>query len=287
MQRPLGNTGVSVNAIGLGGMPLSLKGRPDEADGMKVVQAAVEFGVDFIETANVYCQDETDIGHNERLIAKALRAVDAFDKVKIATKGGLARPGGEWTICGKPDDLRRACEDSLRALGVDSIFLYQLHAPDPDVPFADSIGELAKLKQEGKIEHVGLSNVDLAKLNEAQSIVRIETVQNRCNPVCKRDFESGLIKACEEQNVTFLPYSPVGGHFGHMELKDHPDLVAIAKKHNTSSYNVCLAWLLGKSPRMLPIPGASKVTSIEASCSATDVALSEDEMRTIDGLSDL
>lgn len=286
MRRAIGKTGISVNAIGLGGMPLSLKGRPDEADAIKVVHAAVEQGVDFIDTANVYCIDDEDIGHNERLIAKALRSANAFERVKIATKGGLARPGGEWTVHGKPGALRRACEASLVALGVERIFLYQLHAVDADVPFADSVGELQKLQQEGKIEHVGLSNVSLDQLNEAQAIVRIESVQNRCNPVCKRDFASGLIQACENQEVTYLPYSPVGGHFGHVQLKDHPVLVALGEAHNTSSYNICLAWLLHKSSAILPIPGASKVKSIVSSCAAPAILLKESEIAEIDGLSD-
>jgi aryl-alcohol dehydrogenase-like predicted oxidoreductase len=270
-----------VFAIGLGGMPLSLQGRPDEKAGIAVIHAALDAGVNFIDTANVYCLDDDDLGHNERLIAKALKTYPQGNAVTVATKGGMTRPRGSWGMEGRPAKLRAACEKSLRALGVDAIALYQLHGPDDRVPFADSVGELARLKQEGKIRHVGLSNVSVQQLDAAQKNVRIESVQNECNPSQNGDVRSGLIRACAGQRVTYLPYSPVGGHYGHRNLTKHPVLTKLAKAHGTSPYCIALAWLLSLGNPVLPIPGASKISSIQDSVKAIHVKLSPEDLRQI------
>lgn len=280
-RRELGQTGIRVFPIGLGAMPLSLRGRPDERTAIGVIHAAIEAGVDFIDTANTYCLDDGDIGHNERLIAKALKTHPRGPSVTVATKGGMTRPGGAWGTDGRPAKLRAACEQSLKALGVEAITLYQFHWPDDRVPFLESVGELARLKQEGTIRHVGLSNVTLEQLNAAQRIVRIESVQNECNPTRQDDVRSGLIGACARQGVTYIAYSPVGGHFGHRQLARHPVLARLAQARGVSPQRIALAWLLGLGENVLPIPGASRAASIQDSAQAASLELTQEERRRI------
>jgi aryl-alcohol dehydrogenase-like predicted oxidoreductase len=283
MRRNLGRTGVEIFAVGLGGMSMSIQGRPDEPRSLATISAALDAGVEFIDTADVYCLDENDIGHNERLIGKALAARHSGNAY-VATKGGLRRPNGAWTRDGRPEHLRAACEHSLRALGVERIFLYQLHAPDPNVPFHESIGALARLREEGKIQHVGLSNVDERQLETAQKIVRIESVQNRANVLVRADFETGMVRACAVQGVTFLAYSPVGGGRGHVRLAQEPLLIELAAKYQTSPYCIALAWLLAKGDNVVPIPGASRPESIRDSVRAVSVELHPDDVRRLDGM---
>lgn len=285
MKRHIGKTGVEVNAIGFGGMPLSINGRPNEPEAIKVIHAALDADIDFIDTANVYCVDDNDLGHNEALIKKALLSWRSDKPIYVATKGGLRRPGGDWITNGQPKELRRACESSIKALGVDHLFLYQLHAPDSKVPLADSVGEISRLQEEGKVLHVGLSNVSAAELNWAQKIVRIETVQNRFNPMCQRDLFNGVISACQEQKVTYIAYSPVGGGGHHVEMAEHPTLVEIAREHKATPYQIMLSWCLSKGNQMLPIPGASKVKNVLSSAAAVQIQLSAEEIKRIDEFS--
>ena len=285
MRRSVGRTGVEIFAVGLGGMSMSIQGRPDEQRSLATLHAALDAGVDFIDTADVYCLDDSDLGHNERLIGKALAARGRPGNVHVATKGGMRRPNGAWTRDGRPEHLRAACERSLRALGVERIFLYQLHAPDPNVPFEDSVGALARLREEGKIQHVGLSNVDERQLAIAQKIVRIESVQNRANVLVRADFETGMVRACAAQGVTFLAYSPVGGGRGHVRLAQQPLLTELARRYQTSPYCIALAWLLAKGENVVPIPGASRPESILDSVKAVNVELQAQDVRLLDGMS--
>jgi aryl-alcohol dehydrogenase-like predicted oxidoreductase len=278
--RSLGTSGIAVSCIGLGGMPLSIQGRPDEAHCIAVIHAALDAGIDFLDTADVYCLDDTEIGHNERLIAKALAAWPSASVV-IATKGGLERPGGAWVSNGRPEHLRAACERSLRALGVDQIDLYQLHSPDPAVPLADSVGALSDLRSEGKIRHVGLSNVDVSHIREAQGIVPIASVQNRCNLFDTSSFENGVIAYCEAHDIAFLPHSPVGGHRGHTRLAQHEEIGHMAARLYVTPYELALAYLLASSPVMIPIPGASRTASVQSSARAADIALSAEDVDAI------
>ena len=281
--RGLGASGIMVSSIGLGGMPMSLSGRPSEADAVRVIHAALDAGVTFIDTADVYCVDHTDIGHNERLIARALRGWSGHADVIVATKGGLERPGGDWTTNGRPAHLRAACEASLLALGVESIALYQLHAPCDDHPFEDSVGALARLREEGKVQHVGLSNVSVDEITTAQSIVPIVSVQNRCNPHDTSAWDDGVLARCDADGMAFLPYSPVGGSHGKGDLASDPSLREVAARHGASPYEVALAWLLASSPMMIPIPGASRVSSALSSARAGALTLTELDMATLDG----
>ncbi|HEY7841506.1 MAG TPA: aldo/keto reductase [Gammaproteobacteria bacterium] len=282
-RRRLGD--IDVTAIGLGAMPLSLAGRPDEAAGIKVVRAFLDGGGDLIDTANVYCIDGRETGHNERLIRKALREAGAGN-VTVATKGGLTKEGSGWDPDGRPESLRRSCEQSLADLGVSRIFLYQLHAPDPDVPFADSVGELARLREAGKIAHVGLSNVNVAQIREALSILPVASVQNKCNISCKRAFRDGVVDFCRAHGIAFIPHSPVGGHRAQSRLGRSRVLVDLAREKSVTAAQIALAWLLHKGSHVIPIPGASRVGSIESSLAALDVRLEDGEIAALDALAD-
>ena len=272
--------------IGLGAMPLSIAGRPDETQAFDVIEAFVEGGGNFIDTANVYCLDDSEIGHNERLINRALTRIGKREAVLVATKGGMRRPGGAWKVDAKPKWLRTSCEKSLKDLGSNVIALYQLHAPDPKVNFGDSLGELIRLKEEGKVLHIGLSNVDPKELEFALRHTMIASVQNRCNPFFKRDFANGLIRMCRSKGVAYIPYSPVGGHHGHMRLPANPLFRRFSEKYDASPYCVALAWLLQKGGHIISIPGASKVSSVRDAPRALDVKLERDDIAQIDRLLD-
>jgi aryl-alcohol dehydrogenase-like predicted oxidoreductase len=280
--RPLGRTGKRIYPIGFGAMSLSQDRRPEEKIAIAVIHAALRGGVTFIDTADSYCLNDAEAHHNERLIAKALKLHPLGKNVTVATKGGYSRPRGTWLLDAHPEKLRRACEGSLAALGTDSITLYQLHHPDPNVPLADSVGALARLKEEGKIKHIGLSNVTLGQLVEAQKIVRIDSVQNRSNPFAKDDLRNGLVAACFQQGVTYIAHDAVGGHNGHLQKFRHVVLASIGAAHGVSPYQVALAWLLAQEPHIVPIPGASKEASITDSADAAKLELSEMELRQID-----
>lgn len=282
-QVQLGRTGRRVTRIGLGGMPLSIPGRPDREDAKQVIRRAVELGVNFIDTADVYCMDESDVGHNERLIAETLDELGARDDVLVATKGGLVRPEGRWERDGRPEQLRRACEHSLRMLATDRIGLYQLHAPDPGVPFADSVGEMARLYDEGKVAAVGLSNVSLMQLQAALAIVPVTSVQNRYNPWDRSSELEGIIRYCDQNSITFLPYSPVGGRRRVLLLRESEELRIIGKRHGGASpEELVLAWMLGVSPSLVPIPGAKRVESIESSVRAESLRLDDRTRRELE-----
>jgi aryl-alcohol dehydrogenase-like predicted oxidoreductase len=275
--RMLGSSGLAVGAVGLGGMYMSIQGRPSEDDAVRTIHAALDAGVTLIDTADVYCIDHKDIGHNERVIARALRE-KAHDGVVVATKGGLERPNGSWTRNARPASLRAACERSLKALGVSSIQVYQLHAPDPAVPFAESVGELARLRTEGKIAHVGLSNVSVEEMDQAVGIVPIVSVQNRWNPQHRAPETDGVLAHCTKLGIAFLPYSPFGGASGAVSLSGVGSLAAEAKKRGVSPHRLVLAWMLAKSAVVIPIPGARRATSVVDSAGAADIDLRAEDV---------
>jgi aryl-alcohol dehydrogenase-like predicted oxidoreductase len=282
MKRPLGHSIFAVEPIGLGGMPLSIQRRPDERAALAVIEAFIAGGGDHIDTAISYCLDEHDFGHNERLIAKALQKLDRSDVV-VATKGGLTRPEGRWEVDCSPKWLRHCCEQSVATLGA-PIPLYYLHTVDPSVPLAESLGELVRLREEGKIAAIGLSNVNARQLDEALRLTRIAAVQNRCNVLDTRDFESGLVEHCRMLGIAYVAYSPVGGHSGHRRLDQQPTLARIATKHGTTPYVVALAWLLAQGPHIVAIPGATRVASIESSLTAARVQLDAEDLTALAAL---
>ncbi|SNX65807.1 aryl-alcohol dehydrogenase-like predicted oxidoreductase [Streptomyces sp. TLI_55] len=275
---------VEVSAIGLGGMPMSIEGRPDEARSLATLHAALDAGVTLIDTADAYHVGADEVGHNETLIAKALASHDRGGDVLVATKGGHLRPGdGSWTLDGRPEHLKAACEASLRRLGVEAIGLYQFHRPDPRVPYADSVGAVRDLLDEGKIRMAGISNANPEQIRQANDILggRLVSVQNQFSPAF-RSSEPEL-ELCDELGVAFLPWSPLGGISRAGELGSaYAPFARIAEVHGVSPQRVCLAWMLAKSPVVVPIPGASRPETILDSLAAADLTLSAAEIATLD-----
>lgn len=281
--RSVGVDGHQVSAVGFGGMPLSIQGRPDESQAVRVIHAALDAGMTLVDTADVYCLDHEDIGHNERLVAKALAAwTGDSDRIVVATKGGLERPDGRWTRNGRPEHLRAATDASLAALGVERIDLYQLHAPDPDVEFEESVGALAALRSEGKIDKVGLSNVSVEEIRSAEAIVPVASVQNRLNPFFREAVDGGVVDYCGENGIAFLAYSPVGGGRLNKKLPDHETVSSIADRYGVSPHALVLAWVLAKGPSVIIIPGARTVEHVLDSASAAEIELTPDDIRAID-----
>jgi len=281
--RTLGASGLEVGAVGAGCMYLSISERPTEEEAVRTLHAAFDAGVTLLDTADVYCLDHRDIGHNERLIARALgERKGARTPVVVATKGGLERPNGAWVRNARPSHLRRACEASLSALGVERIDVYQLHAPDPSVPLQDSLGEIVRLRAEGKIAHVGLSNVSVREIEEASAIVPIVSVQNRWNPGHRTPEIDGVLAHCTRHGIAFLPYSPFGGAGGAQRLGAMGHLAAEARRHGVSPHRLVLAWMLAKSPHVIAIPGVRRVASIVDSAAAPEIVLSSDELARVE-----
>ncbi len=267
--------------IGLGGMPLSLNDRPDEGAAISVIHASLEAGVTLIDTADVYCIDDDDIGHNERLIAKALREwPGSLDDVIVGTKGGITRPEGRWERDGRPEHLHAACDRSLRALGIERIDLYQFHAPDMRVPFSDSVGALAELQSAGKIKWVGLSNVTVEEIKEAERIVPVVTVQNRLSPFFREALEGGVVDYCADRGIGFLAYSPVGGGRLNKRLVDNRVVVDLGHNYNASPHAVVLAWVLAQGRTIFAIPGARTVAHAVDSANAASLDLSAEDLET-------
>jgi len=283
-QRRIGDR--TVSAIGLGGMPMSIEGRPDEARSIATIHAALDAGVTLIDTADSYHLNPTDVGHNEILIAKALRLAGASaDDVLVATKGGHRRPGdGSWYTQGGADYLKKACEASLQRLDVEAIGLYQFHRPDPATPYEESVGALRDLLDEGKILMAGISNANPDQIRLAQQILggRLVSVQNQFSPSF-RSSEPEL-ELCTELGIAFLPFSPLGGMGQAGDLGAlYPAFAEVAAAHGVSPQQVCLAWELAKSPVVIPIPGASRPESVRDSAKAGDLRLSAEELARLDG----
>lgn len=283
MKRFIGRTGHSVNAIGLGAWQLSNVRRPSEEQAVSVIKAAIEAGIDFIDTADCYCADDTEFGHNERLV-KAGVEFFASSRIRIATKAGIRRPGGAWQPDGRPEWITSCCDASLTRLGTDCLFLYQLHKPDPQVPIEETVTAMRDLQTAGKIQHIGLSNVDQPTLERALAVARIETVQNECNPWANVDVDSGLIEFCETQAISYLPYRPVGGSEHHGALASDPTLRELAERYQTSTYCVLLNWLLGLGAHVIPIPGATRLSSVVDSLRATDFEIDAADRQRLDNL---
>lgn len=289
-QRSIGDVQVSV--IGLGGMPMSVDGRPDEDRSIRTIHAALDAGVTLIDTADAYCRAAADVGHdefghNEALVAKALRTWGGdASAVLVATKGGHTRTeSGDWPLDGSPEYLKRAAKASAQRLGVDAIGLYQHHRPDPAVPYEETIGALRDLLDEGVIRQAGISNADLDQIRLAQTLLdgRLASVQNQFSPA----FRSSRIELelCAELGIAFLPWSPLGGIGSAAELGDHyAENAAIAHERGVSPQQVALAWELALSPTVIPIPGSSRPESILDSVGAASLTLTPDEIARLDAV---
>jgi aryl-alcohol dehydrogenase-like predicted oxidoreductase len=257
-----------VNRLGFGAMRVcgpNVWGPPkeDRAGAHKVLRRAFELGCNFFDTADSYGPHV-----DEEMIAEALHPYP--EGLVIATKGGLLRPRpGAWDPDGRPEHLKRALDGSLKRLRLERIDVYQLHAPDPKVPFADSVGALADAQKAGKIRHVGISNVSLQQLEQARRICPIVSVQNEYN-LADRSSED-VLKACERLGIAFLPWYPLGA--GAVLKQDK--VKSIAKKLHATAAQVAISWLLRKSPAMLPIPGTSSLEHLQKNCAAADLQLSD------------
>jgi pyridoxine 4-dehydrogenase len=262
---------LTVNRLGFGAMRITGQGvwgdPPDHDKAIATLRRAVELGVNFIDTADSYGPDVS-----ENLIAEALYPYP--DDLVIATKGGYLRPGpDQWKPDGRPEHLRSVCEGSLRRLRLEQIPLYQLHRPDPDVPYAESVGTLAELQKEGKIRHIGVSNVSEEQLREAQRVASIVSVQNRYN-VTDRSSQQ-VLDVCEQESLVFLPWAPI------KEAGRNVGVLNAARRLGATEYQVVIAWLLSSSPAMLPIPGTSSPDHVAENIAAAALELTGDEERAI------
>lgn len=281
-QRRLGDR--TVGAIGLGAMPMSAREHHDEALAVRTIHAALDAGVTLIDTADAYCWDEGAFGHNEQLVARALKEYGAAARdVVVATKGGHTRRGREWHLDGRPEYLRTACEGSLRRLGTEGIGLYQHHRPDPEVDYAETIGGLRSLLDDGLVVRAGISNADPDQIRLAHGILGdgLVSVQNEYSPRFRSSRPE--LDLCTELGLAFLPWSPLGGMGQAADLGDRfATFAAVAADRNVSPQQVALAWELAQSPGVVPIPGASRVESVQDSTAAGGLALTAEEVARLD-----
>ena len=260
-----------VRRMGFGAMRITGSGiwgdPPDAGQAKATLRRAVELGVNFIDTADSYGPHVS-----EELIAETLYPYP--DGLVIATKGGLVRPGpGRWDADGRPEHLREACEGSLRRLRLDQIPLYQFHRPDPAVPLAESLGMLVQLKNEGKIRHIGVSNVSGNQLRAAEQITPVVSVQNRYNAADRKS--EAMVDTCELEQLAFLPWAPI------QQADSNPAVAQAAKRHGASPRQIVLAWLLARSPQILPIPGTGSPEHVETNIAAAAIELAPDEVTAI------
>jgi aryl-alcohol dehydrogenase-like predicted oxidoreductase len=273
-----------VSEIGFGACLLSNEGRPEEAQAIATIHVALEAGVSLIDTADAYAVSEEDFGHNELLVRRALaRYGSGAGGVLVATKGGHTRQGRAWGKDGRPEHLKRACRDSLRRLGVEAIGLYQLHWPDPLVPYAESVGALSDLLDEGLIEMAGISNADSSLIAVGLEVLggRLASVQNELSVAVRSSAaEVGL---CAERGIAFLAYQPLGGKAAAAGLgARHRCLQQVADARAVSPQRVALTWLLTKAPNVIPIPGARRPETIADSLQAWAIQLTPGEMELLD-----
>jgi aryl-alcohol dehydrogenase-like predicted oxidoreductase len=278
-QRRIGD--LTVSAIGLGAMPLSTKeDRPSPEEAERTVHAALDAGVTLIDTADAYARDESEFGHNEELVARALRSWSGdASTVLVATKGGHTRRGTDWELDGSPAYLRRACEASLRRLGVDAIGLHQFHRPDPATPWEESIGALRALHDDGLVRMVGISNASIPQIDSARAILgdALVSVQNQFSPGWRSSADE--LAHCAALGLAWLPWSPFGGVSAAGSLDAAaPEFAAVAEELGVSVYRVTLAWHLAQADVVVPIPGASRAESIVDSAAAADLQLSPDQL---------
>lgn len=284
--RAIVNKNISL-PFGMGAMPLSIVGRPNEHDAIDIILHFLAEGGNFIDTADVYGINNNDLGHNERLIAKAIKKYGYSEDLIIATKGGASRPQDGWGLGnGHPEYLRKACENSLQNLKIESHFLYYLHGPDSKVPLSDSLVELVRLKEEGKIQNIGISNVDLDQLNTALKLTPIAAVQNRCNLFCKEDITNGLIDFCSAQQIAYVAYCPLGGWHEHKNLLRHSIIQQLVDKYQTDYYGIALAWLLQVN-KIIPIPGMDKKKHVTMNKKAAFLSLTSEDVLLLGSLPDL
>jgi aryl-alcohol dehydrogenase-like predicted oxidoreductase len=278
-QRTLGTR--EVGAIGYGAMPLSVAGHPDEDQALATLRAALDAGVTLVDTADAYSVGQADFGHGEEVVARLLRRLGVGpDEVVVATKGGHTRTADDgWDLDGRPEYLLGAARDSCARLGTDAIDLYQFHRPDPKVPWAESMGGLRDVLDRGLARTVGVSNADPDQIREARAIVgdAFVSVQNELSPSFRQSDRE--VAVCDELGLAFLAWSPLGGIGAAARLgSEHAAFAEVAAERGVSPQQVCLAWLLAKSPQVIPIPGASRPETITDSAAASALELTPPEL---------
>jgi aryl-alcohol dehydrogenase-like predicted oxidoreductase len=278
--RRLGPDGPSVSVVGLGGMLLSITGRPPADQAHRVIKSALEFGITLFDTSDAYCLDEHEMGHNERLLTLGLEGFR--DRVVVMSTVGLRRPGGAWTVDSHPDYLKEAVERSLKNQGVSALDVAYLYAPDGRVPYEESVGALARLKEEGKIKYVGVCNVDMDHLRRAESVTAIQAVQNRWHPQARQAEKEGIIEYCADKNIAFVGYAPFGGTLGAPTLTTLGKLSDQARRRRLSPYQLVLAWMTNKAPNLFVVPGARRSESVEDSAGAGSVEFDADAVRAVE-----
>jgi aryl-alcohol dehydrogenase-like predicted oxidoreductase/histidinol phosphatase-like enzyme/adenylate kinase family enzyme len=264
-------------------MRLSTERFRDDSSAIAVLHAAFDAGITLLDTADSYCWDETERGHNERLIARALSTWHGDrSRVQIATKGGLTRPNGRWEPNGRAKHLVAACESSRRALGIDRIALYQLHAPDPRTPLSTSVRALSALKGDGLVDAIGLCNVTVGQIEEARRIADIDSIQVELSVWHDQHFLSGVVEYCVRNRLRLLAYRPLGGTSRRQRTLADPALVEIAARHGASTFEIAIAWLMDLSDLIVPLPGATRVETARSSARAGLIALTDDDRAQLD-----
>jgi len=284
MKRKLGKTSLIVNPIGLGTWPLSNINRPSESDAIKLILDAIESGVNLIDTADAYCIHDREFGYAETLIGKVLSNLKIKNSVIVASKVGRLREGKRWITNGRPEYIKYACEESLRRLKQETITLYQLHQVDQKVPIEESMGAFKDLQDNGKIQHIGLSNVNKIQIGKANSVVSITSVQNQCNPWYKKDISSGLIHECSKRRITYFPWYPFGGEKDQKLNVSNNVIVKLSEKYKVTPYQLVLSWLLNIAKNVILIPGATRLKNIEDNLNTTKLNIESFDLKMIGNL---
>ena len=269
----------------MGCMRLSTERDRDDARGIEVLHAALDAGITFLDTADAYCWDDSEAGHSERLIARAIAtwngrsglATGDRSRIVVATKGGLTRPNGQWVPDGRARHLRDACEASLKALAVDQIDLYQLHAVDPRVPLSTSVRGLAALKDAGLVARIGLCNVNVGQIEESRRITEISTVQVELSVWDDENLLNGAVQYCAEHRIQLIAYRPLGGSRRVRQLRHHPVLRELAEQHGATPAEIALAWINTLSPRIVSIPGPTTLESVQSIVRAQRISFSDED----------
>jgi aryl-alcohol dehydrogenase-like predicted oxidoreductase len=278
--RKLGPEGPSVSVIGLGGMLLSITGRPPDDQALRVLDSALDSGVTLFDTADAYCLDDSELGHNERLLARGLEG--QRDKVTVMTTVGLRRPGGAWTVDSSPEYLVECVERSLKNQAVAALDVVMLYSADLRVPYEESVGTLFRLKEQGKVKQVGICNADLALIKRADSVGPIQVIENRWHPLAREIEKNGVIEHCSQTGKALVAYCPFGGTLGAPTLTTLGKLSDQARRRRLSPYQLVLGWMINKAPTGFVVAGARRSESIEDSAGAGAVEFDSDAIRAVE-----
>jgi aryl-alcohol dehydrogenase-like predicted oxidoreductase len=278
--RRLGPEGPQVSVVGLGGMLLSIAGRPPEDQAHRVILSALDFGITLFDTSDAYAFDDQELGHNEKIFARALEG--HRERVTVMSTVGLRRPGGAWTVDASPEFLVESVERSLKSQAVGVLDVVFLYGPDSKIPYEESVGTLLRLKEQGKIKHIGLSNADIPLIKRAETVTKIQAIQNRWSPLAREAEKSGVIEHCTDTGKAFVAYAPFGGTLGAPTLTTLGKLSDQARRRRLSPYQLVLSWMTNKSPVTFVLPGARRSESIEDSAGAGSVEFDTDAVRAVE-----